>query len=237
MTATANEMRAAFPGGPVPAQGGTAAYELGGHALLLAVSGVGLVNTALMAGWLLGRADVAGAVNLGIAGGYDLQRTPLLRACFAEGEVWPEYGLLGADGLADARGIGFAQGRVRGEQVWDRLELSPREDAEAMNLGLGADWTPVTGVTVSGVSGTPERAALLREARGGGMESMEGFGLAYAAALAGKPFLEVRTISNLAGSRGAGDWDLKGALRALAGATATLFAAQSGACPATSNLT
>ena len=225
MTATPNEMRAAFPEAPGVVQGRTAKHAVGGRDLLLAVSGVGLVNTALMAGWLLGRLDIDGAVNLGIAGGYDLTRTPMGGVCCAEREVWPEYGLLGADGLADAKALKFAQGRVCCRAVWDCLALSPEKHAEAMGLRLGADWAMVTGVTVSGVSATPERAAQLREARGGGMESMEGFGLAYAAALAGKPFLEVRTISNLVGSREPGDWDLKGALKALGTAARTLFAA------------
>ncbi|OIQ49426.1 Futalosine hydrolase [Pseudodesulfovibrio hydrargyri] len=225
LTATANEMRAAFPAAPAVGQGGTAGYEIGGRAVLLGVTGVGLLNTALCAGQWLVRPDVDGVVDLGIAGGYDLGGTPMGAICFAGAEVWPEYGLLDAHGAADPMGLGFAQAETGGGKVWNRLELSPERDAERMGLVLGDGWGRATGVTVSGVTGTRERADRLRLSCDGHMENMEGFAAAYAAALRGLPFLEVRTISNLVGSREPGDWNLKGALRSLHGAANTLFAA------------
>ncbi len=53
---------------------------------------------------------------------------------------------------------------------------------------------------------------------------MEGFAAAYAAMQAGLPFLEVRTVSNMVGSRDSEDWDIKGALKALGTAANGLFA-------------
>jgi futalosine hydrolase len=44
---------------------------------------------------------------------------------------------------------------------------------------------------------------------------MEGFGVASAAALAGLPFAEVRTISNLVGPRDRSAWRISAALAAL----------------------
>jgi futalosine hydrolase len=237
MTATPNEMRAAFPGGEVPGPGKAAEREIGGRTVLLGVTGVGLVNTALRAGQWLARPDVDGVVDLGIAGGYDLGETPMGSVCFAWQETWPEYGLLDEQGAADPEALGFAQGEADGRRIWNRLKLSPARDAERMGLELGGSWLRAAGVTVSGVTGTPDRAGWLKLSCNGQMENMEGFAAAYAATLRGLPFLEVRTISNLVGSREAGDWDLKGALRSLGGAAATLFAANNGACPATRNLT
>ncbi|WP_207264818.1 futalosine hydrolase [Desulfovibrio sp. Huiquan2017] len=225
LTATANEMRAAFPKGPVPGQGGTAEYGFGGRDLLLGVTGVGLVNTALCAGRWLTRPDVDGVVALGIAGGYDLGETPMGGICFAWQETWPEYGLLDEEGAADPKGLGFAHGEADGQKIWNRLKLSPVRDAKRMGLTLGRNWLRATGVTVSGVTGTPERAGWLKLSCNGQMENMEGFGAAYAAVVGGLPFLEVRAISNLVGSREPEDWDLKGALRSLSEATGTLFAA------------
>ena len=57
----------------------------------------------------------------------------------------------------------------------------------------------------------------------GDIENMEGFALGFAAMGAGLPFLEIRTISNMVGSRQSGDWDLKGALGGLESAARTLF--------------
>ncbi|WP_338668307.1 futalosine hydrolase [Pseudodesulfovibrio methanolicus] len=225
LTATANEMRAAFPEAPAVAQGETAGYEVGGRSVLLGVTGVGLLNTALCAGQWLARPDVVGVVDLGIAGGYDLGGTPMGSVCFAWQETWPEYGLLDEQGAADPEALGFAQGEAGGRKVWNRLKLSPVRDAGRMGLTLGEDWLRAAGVTVSGVTGTPERAGWLELSCNGQMENMEGFAAAYAATLRGLPFLEVRTISNLVGSREPGDWNLKGALRSLHDVATTLFAA------------
>ncbi|MGE4424021.1 MAG: futalosine hydrolase [Pseudodesulfovibrio sp.] len=229
LTATANEMRAAFPAAPAVGQGETAGHVVGGRTVLLGVTGVGLLNTALCAGRWLDRPHdgeaVDGVVDLGIAGGYDLGETPMGSACFAGAETWPEYGLLDAHGAADPMGLGFAQAEAGGSRIWNRLELSPERDAERMGLALGKGWLRAVGVTVSGVTGTPERADRLKLSCNGQMENMEGFAAAYAATLRGLPFLEVRTISNLVGSREPGDWNLKGALRSLHDAATTLFAA------------
>jgi futalosine hydrolase len=229
LTATANEMRAAFPAAPAVGQGETAGYAVGGRNVLLGVTGVGLLNTALRVGQWLGRQHdgeaVDGVVDLGIAGGYDLNKTPMGATCFAGVETWPEYGLLDAHGAADPMGLGFAQAEAGGSKIWNRLELSPEGDAERMGLALDRGWMRATGVTVSGVTGTAERADRLRRSCNGQMENMEGFAAAYAATLRGLPFLEVRTISNLVGSREPGDWNLKGALRSLHHAATTLFAA------------
>ena len=53
---------------------------------------------------------------------------------------------------------------------------------------------------------------------------MEGFALALACALAGTPFLELRTVSNRVGARPPRDWDLAGALAGLARTAAQLLA-------------
>jgi futalosine hydrolase len=225
LTATANEMRAAFPEGPAVGQGETAEYAVGGRTVLLGVTGVGLINTALCAGQWLGRPDVTGVVDLGIAGGYDLGETPMGSACFAWQETWPEYGLLDEQGAADPKKLGFAQGEADGRRIWNRLKLSPTRDARRMGLTLDQGWLRASSVTVSGVTGPPERAGWLKLSCNGQMENMEGFAAAYAATLRGLPFLEVRTISNLVGSREPEDWNLKGALRSLHAAADTLFAA------------
>ena len=63
---------------------------------------------------------------------------------------------------------------------------------------------------------------------------MEGFGLAYPVMRQGLPFLEVRTISNVVGSREAEDWNLKGAFKQLKVATDVLFTGEMAACLAPS---
>jgi futalosine hydrolase len=57
------------------------------------------------------------------------------------------------------------------------------------------------------------------------VEAMEGFGVLRAAALAGVPALEVRTISNLVAERDRARWQADAALAALAEATRALLGA------------
>ncbi|NDV20437.1 futalosine hydrolase [Pseudodesulfovibrio sp. JC047] len=225
ITATSNEMQAVFPDAPRVEQGETAEYECNGRTLLLAVTGVGLVNASLMTGLVLGRDDVDGVINFGIAGAYDLDEFPMLSTCYCWQETWPEYGLLDEEGNVDPKGINFPQGKINDQLIWNRVKLNPVNDAETMHVTLGQKWLRASSVTVSSVTGTAERAGWLKLACNANLENMEGFGLAFGAGRMGLPFLEVRTISNLVGSREAEDWDLKGALKGLGLAANQLFTA------------
>ncbi|HWB36271.1 MAG TPA: futalosine hydrolase, partial [Rugosimonospora sp.] len=72
-------------------------------------------------------------------------------------------------------------------------------------------------LTVSTGTGTRAGADELRRRWPGAVaEAMEGYGAGVAAAAAGLPFVEVRTVSNPVGPRDRGAWRLDLALRALA---------------------
>ncbi|WP_419786808.1 futalosine hydrolase [Pseudodesulfovibrio sp.] len=225
LAATDKEMHAALghAGAPALEQGREVAFSTAGRDLLLCVTGVGLVNASLHAGRLLDRPGVDGVLVVGIAGAYNTGDFPLGSACFAWREIWPEYGLLDEDGGVDAEGIGFPQETLDGKPVWDRVDLNPTNDAERMGLHLGETWGRASSVTVSSVTGTPERAGWLSAAYTGDVENMEGFGPALAAVRQGVPFLELRTISNLVGSRAADEWDVGGALKGLGNAVRHLL--------------
>ena len=225
--ATAKEYAAALgplgaPAAPLP--GRAVAWSRAGRELLLCVTGVGPVAAALTAGRLLGERGnaLAGVVNCGVAGGFDLAATPLGSLVAADEEALPEYGLrtgAGTDGAA----IAFPQLSPAGRPVHDRLPLSPLADAAAMGLRLPEGTAVGPCVTVAGVSGDDARAAVLARKYRALAESMEGFSLGLAAAMAGLPFLELRAVSNQVGRRPPGDWDLPGALCALARAVAALL--------------
>jgi futalosine hydrolase len=199
-------------------------WRRGGRDFLVLVTGVGPVAAALAAGRVLGRHEgaIGGLVNCGVAGSSDLAAAPLGGLVAATAEAFPEYGLRREAGT-DPRGIVFPQLAIAGEPVFDRLPLTPKAAATAMGLTLPPDTLFGPGVTVAGVSGDAARASALAGRYGAACESMEGFSLALAAAAAGLPFLELRTVSNRVGARPPEDWDLAGALAALGRAVATLF--------------
>ncbi|MER7586694.1 futalosine hydrolase [Micromonospora sp. NPDC127501] len=78
-------------------------------------------------------------------------------------------------------------------------------------------------LTVSTVTGTPASTDELRRRHPEAVaEAMEGYGVAVAAAQAGVPFAELRTISNPIGPRDRDAWRLREALAALTAAAPAL---------------
>jgi len=226
VTATRMEMRPALsllaPGLDTPERG-VAMATVAGREVLLLVTGVGPVNAALELGAVLGRYEISGALNIGVAGSYDLMRAPLEAAVVADAEVCAEYGVTCADGLADVSRFPFAQLRTGDESVSQRMTLDPKAAARAMGLSLPAGLVTGTGVTVAGITGCAERADALASRHGALTESMEGFSLALGCASRGLPFLEVRTISNRVGDRDHAQWKLEQALAGLGALLAGLF--------------
>jgi futalosine hydrolase len=84
------------------------------------------------------------------------------------------------------------------------------------DAGLVPDAPAGAVLTVSTVTGTTEEAeALAARYPDAVAEGMEGYGVAYAAALFDTAFAEVRTISNLVGPRDRSTWRIGEALDAL----------------------
>lgn len=222
--ATRTEMEAAlaFAGPPdLPAQGETRRADLAGRDCLLLVTGVGPLSAALHAGLTLGRTACSGLLCLGVAGSFDTLALPLCATATVGEEIFADYGLAREHGV-DPRGIRFPQGGARGLDVFDRLPLDPDGAARALGLALPGDWPRASCLTVVAASGDAA-VARSRAAHGCGLEAMEGFALAYAAAVAGLPLLMVRTVSNRVGARPPAHWELPGALAALGAAARTLF--------------
>ena len=218
-------------GAPRVRRGEAALWEALGRQWVVGVSGVGLVNAALFTGGALAELELAGMVSLGLAGSFDLETLPLGALTLVRWEVWPEYGLGPEDGaseggsnkgLADPRGLGFHLARLPngGERIWDRVDHTPDEALRRMGLAPDPAWPWSVGLSVSTVTADPARAKGLRQAYGQNrtpmVENMEGFAPAYACALSGLPFAELRAVSNLVGSRKPRHWDLDKALESLA---------------------
>ena len=201
--------------------------HLPGATLYLAVCGVGPVAAALSLGRVLGMAGTRpsllhGALNLGIAGTYDVRVAPVGSVVLATGEAFPEYGIAMPEGVA-TEGFGFAQVTLASGPVYNSMPLDGEKALGNMGLNWHSPLVQGRGVTVAGVSGTPERALRLAARTGGLMENMEGFSLALGCAAAGLPFAEIRSISNEAGFRPPDRWNMPLALDALSGAVHALL--------------
>jgi futalosine hydrolase len=165
--------------------------------------GVGPVEAAIAVATALVRAPYDAVVNAGIAGAF--------RGSARVGDAV----LVGDETLAD---FGLEGGAAL--SLPDGATLADRARADAGLLARCRDNTVlqqlVRGLTVAQVTATDATAARLQARFGADVESMEGFSVLRAAAVAGVASLEVRGISNYVGARDAAQWDFALGARAAA---------------------
>lgn len=157
-------------------------------------------------------------LNVGVAGAFDLDSTPLCALCVVKEEVWPEYGLNDGNSVT-ARAFSFPLwSRTDGapEDVYDRLPLADVTQVARREVAPGI-FLPRCSLTVAGVSASFARARELANRYRAELENMEGFAVAYACARAGVPCVEIRAVSNKVGPRAPEERDFPGAMDALSG--------------------
>ncbi|WP_372347578.1 futalosine hydrolase [Streptomyces sp. KL116D] len=159
--------------------------------------------TALTTAALTGR-PYALVVSAGIGGGFTAPPGALL---VADAITVADLGAETPEGFLPVTELGFGT-------VTHRPPASlVRDLAAALSLDAAAVGTVLT---VSTVTGTADRAALLAQRHPGAVaEAMEGFGVAEAAAAHGVPVAEIRAVSNAVGPRDRAAWRIGDALAAL----------------------
>ena len=217
--ATPQEFRALFP----RRQGALAEHRILPirQGLAACITGVGPVNAGIALGSILALCrEVTGVLSFGLAGSFDPVRAPLGSCTLVTEEIWPEYGLLGDDGI-DAAGLGFAQWEHGGLRIIDRVPLH----TELADFGLPqpADAIPGISLTVAGVSASAKRADMLVRRYQALSENMEGFAVALACARQRIPCVGLRAVSNKAGSRAREDRAFPLALAKLGAVGQNLF--------------
>jgi futalosine hydrolase len=186
--------------------------------IVVAPVGVGSAAAAAGTARLLALAEAAGrpytgVLCAGIAGGFAPRAAPPATV-LARRSVAADLGAESPDGFLPLDELGF--GRTVVEADSDLLK--------ALRVALpGALVGDV--LTVNTVTGTAGSAAALAARHPEALaEAMEGYGVACAAADAGAPFAELRTISNPIGPRDRAAWRIGDALAALTAAAAALKA-------------
>jgi futalosine hydrolase len=177
-----------------------------GHTVIAA--GVGSALAAASTATALTTAALTGSpydlvVSAGIAGGFQPE-APVGSLVVADEITVADLGAETADGFVPVTGLGF------GTVTHRPPNALVRDLADATGARTGAV------LTVSTVTGTAERAAVLRARHPGALaEAMEGFGVAEAAAAHCVPVLEIRAVSNPVGPRDRAAWRIGDALAAL----------------------
>ena len=181
-------------------------------------AGVGPAAAAAGTARALALAEAAGqpygaVLSAGIAGGF-AGRVGVGGTALARYSVAADLGATAPAGFLSLDELGFGSATISADPT-----LLAELRAALPDAVVG------TMLTVTTVTGTAEgSAALLARHPDAVCEAMEGFGVATAAAQAGVPFAELRTISNLVGPRDRAAWRIAEALSALSAASAAVLA-------------
>ncbi|WFF02573.1 futalosine hydrolase [Micromonospora sp. WMMD964] len=199
----------------VPAEADAVRAGLADHPVTVAPVGVGPAVAGAATARLLALAEAAGrpyraVVSAGVAGGFT-GRAEVGDTVLGTVSIAADLGAESPDGFipVDELGMPPAMLGVGGVVPADQALLA------ALRAALPAATTgPV--LTVSTVTGSEAGTRELRRRHPEAVaEAMEGYGVAVAAAQAGVPFAELRTISNPIGPRDRDAWRLREALAAL----------------------
>ncbi|MEJ9220079.1 futalosine hydrolase [Paenibacillus glucanolyticus] len=177
--------------------------------------GVGPAATAAATARQLIQVSYDVVISAGIAGGFAGQ-AEVSSIVIADAIIAADLGSETEDGFSSVQELGFGTDRIQVDTA------SARKLAGALNrAGAAVTLGPV--LTVSTTTGTAASAErLVNRVPNAAAEAMEGFGVATAAAAAGVPVLEIRSISNMVGPRDRSEWKIKEALQALETASSLL---------------
>jgi futalosine hydrolase len=184
--------------------------EVAGRPVLLAVTGIGKVNTASAVTALLDRFEPELLINTGCAGAYRGCGLAAGDLAVATVEVMGDEGVLAPDGWHSLELIGIPAVERKEETYFNRFPLTrwALDKAAFVAETAGLPLRQGTFVTVSTVSGTLERGDELARRFGGICENMEGGAAAQVALLYGVDCMEMRGVSNIVEDRDLSRWDI-----------------------------
>ena len=179
---------------------------MGGHAVTLGVTGVGVASACTTLGAFCGMAEPDLMMMVGSAGSLPDSGLRVGDMVVAETEILVELGVVSGPGIGDAR-----QMKLPG--LMQEIHLDPSLSSflldVAMDMGRA---TSGRSLTVAGASANDGHARDRASTFHALAENMEG----YAVALAGQRFgfrtAEIRGISNRAGDRDKSHWDFEKAM-------------------------
>jgi futalosine hydrolase len=174
----------------------------GSHHLDVLITGVGMVATAARCAQALARTRYDVAYNFGVCGAFDPALSPGTVVHVVSDRA-SELGAEDGNRFLTLHDLGLAP---------DDGVL--RNDAPPPNAALRM-LPSVHGITVNTVHGRDESIAAIIERLAPQVESMEGVAFAYACAMSGLPYAQVRAVSNMVERRNRGAWQLDLAIRHL----------------------
>jgi len=180
--------------------------KVSGQDIILINTGIGKVNSSHSATLILEHFPVRLVINCGIGGAYPESGLAIGDVAIASMEIYGDDGVYGPP-FEDMRRIGIPLLQSGRDRYFNEF---PIEKTLLKRLGpiiSGSRNVKVgTFITLSSISGTPERAIELRRRFDAICENMEGAAIAHVCKIYKTPMLEIRGISNIAGIRDKRRW-------------------------------
>ncbi|MEU4680271.1 futalosine hydrolase [Micromonospora sp. NPDC023737] len=206
----------------VPAEADAIRAGLADPTVTVTPVGVGPAVAAAATARALALAEVAGepyraVISAGVAGGF-AGRVPVGGTVLGTASIAADLGAEAPEGFIPIDALGMPPALLGGGST----VLADPELLAVLRAAL-PDATVGPVLTVNTVTGTAASTELLSQRHPDAVaEAMEGYGVAVAAAQAGLPFAELRTISNPIGPRDRNSWRMREALAALTEAAPAL---------------
>jgi len=192
---------------------------LSGQDIILAATGIGKVNAAILSAAVMEHFRVRKFIFFGIGGAYPGAKLDVGDVAIASREIYGDEGVIDSGGWHSLKKIGIPLVESGRKKFFNEYPLSPFplytliEGGDGRGNRLSFKLKAGNFVTVSSSSGTMKRAKELEKRFHALCENMEGAAVAHLCALYKIPLIEIRGISNIVGVRDRRKWNLKLAAR------------------------
>ncbi|MBI5409120.1 MAG: futalosine hydrolase [Nitrospirae bacterium] len=190
--------------------------KFAGVEFLICNTGIGKVNAAHSATFLIENFPIGLIINFGIGGAYPGSGLQTGNLAISSKEIYGDEGVITSTGWDGMKEIGIPLVQTGGKKYFNEYRMAPglagktRASLKRIthHAGLITKVKPGNFVTVSAVSGSHKRAVELEKRFNAVCENMEGAAVAHVCTIYKIPMLELRGISNIVGIRDKAKWDL-----------------------------
>jgi futalosine hydrolase len=184
--------------------------ECRGKRIILAITGMGKVNTASALTDLIGRFSPKLLINTGCAGAYVGSALSIGDLAIATAEIYGDEGVFTPSGWKPLDCIGIPLFKTKEKIYFNELPFSDSLVEKAVRFAEehGIPLRKGKFVTVSSCSGTAVRGEELSNRFEAICENMEGAAAAHVSIMYEIDFMEIRGISNVVEDRDLSRWDI-----------------------------
>jgi len=176
--------------------------------ILLMNTGIGKVNAAHSATFILENYPVKCVINSGVGGAYPNSGLKIGDIAIASKEIYGDDGVISPGGWKDMKELGIPLAQVNKKRYFNEFPLESGLAKKALSISYLTQVKSGAFVTLSATTGTHQRAVELEDRFNAICENMEGAAVAHVCIMYKIPLLEIRGISNIAGIRDKRRWNL-----------------------------